>query len=314
MSSNAEELPEVVKENAAKFAQENRPKQDALDELLSKSDEYFMPWEVVELPSKGAYYENMPGGKIKVRPMGIDVDKMMANQRIVQSGELLNKIIEACVQLPDGMTVMDLLAGDQFFLLYYLRGITHGPDYEFVTDCPVCGTKSTYDYNLADLSKTIKGPNNDYLAEPMSVELPFISSKLGKKVEALVRLLRVRDISAMSKGNVAVVDPLKKGVARSRGQNQPKASKQDADELYTKNISMTIVGFKVDGVEYKDSRKMQLIDKLHQRDSATIREFIDSVTPGIDTSVDVTCQNDECKKEYSISLPFGEGFFRSPKR
>jgi hypothetical protein len=308
------ELPDVVKENAAKSAQLNQPQYDVLDEILKKSDDFFMPWENVELPSKGIYYSNMPKGIIKVRPMGIDVDKMMANQRIVQSGDLLNKIIEACVQLPDGMTVQDLLAGDQFFLLYYLRGITHGSDYEFVTDCPHCGVKSTYDYNLSDLSKTIKGPNPEYPVEPMSVELSFISGKIGKKVEALVRLVRVKDVSAMSKGNNTVIDPLRRGKARVRGQGAPKVSKQDADDLYTKNISMTIVGFRVDGIEFKDDRKSQLIDKLHQKDSATIREFIDSVTPGIDTSVEVTCQNEECKKDYSISLPFGENFFRPSKK
>jgi hypothetical protein len=307
------DLPEIVKENAAKMEQSNQPKKDSLDEILSKSNEYFMPWESVELPSKGVYYENMPNGIIKVRPMGIDVDKMMANQRIVQSGELLNKIVEACVQLPDGMTVQDLIAGDQFFLLYYLRGITHGSDYEFVSDCPHCDTKSTYNYNLSDLSKTIKGPNSEYPVEPMGVELPFISSKIGKKIEALVRLVRVRDVSEMSKGNNITIDPLKRGIARVRGQGTPKVSKQDADDLYTKNISKTIVGFRVDGVEFKDDRKSQLIDKLHQKDSATIRAFIDSITPGIDTSVEVTCQNDECKKEYSISLPFGENFFRPSK-
>ncbi len=307
-----DDLPEAVKENAARVAREEKPKKDALDDLLSKSDDYFMPWEDVKLPSEGIYYTNMPNGTIKVKPMGIDVDKMMANQRIVQSGELLNKIIEACVQLPEDMTVHDLLAGDQFFLLYYLRGMTHGSDYEFVTDCPHCGTKSTYDYDLSDLSKTIKKPHPDHPIEPMAVELPFISGKMNSKVEALVRLMRVKDIIAMSKGD-NVIDPLKRGKARSRGNNAAKAVKQNADDIYTKNISTAIVGFRVNGVEFKDDRKLQLIERLHQKDSATIREFIDSITPGIDTAVEVTCQNDECKKDYSISLPFGENFFRPSK-
>ena len=309
-----DELPDQVIENAAKMAkgEQTQPKTDLFDELLGKSDDYFMPWETVELPSKGQYYDNMPNGTVRIRPMGIDVDKMMANQRIAQSGELLNKIIEACIQLPEGMSVQDLISGDQFFLLYYLRGITHGPEYEFVTDCPHCGTKSTYDYNLSDLSKTIKGPHPDYPVEPMSVELPFISGKLNKKIEAIVRLIRVKDISAMAKGSTVVIDPIKRGKARSRGQSN-KIIKQDSEDLYTKNITMSIVGFRVDGIEFRDDRKLQLMDRLHQRDSSTIRAFVDSITPGIDTTVEVTCQNDECKKDYSISLPFGENFFRSTK-
>jgi hypothetical protein len=309
--ADKDSLPEAVKENVARVF--SNKESDALDNILSQEDDYFMPWEDVVLPSKGVYYDNlMPDGIIKVKPMGIDVDKMMANQRIVASGELLNKIIEACVKLPDGMTVNDLLAGDQYFLLYYLRGITHGNDYEFVSDCPSCGTKSTYDYNLSDLSKTIKGPNPDYPVEPMEVELPYISEKTKSSVSAMVRLLRVKDMRDMVRGNV-VIDPIKKGKARSRGQSNG-ISKQSADDIYTKNITTAVIGFKVDGKVFSDDRKDKLIEKLHQKDTVTIREFIDSITPGIDTSVDVTCQNNECNRDYSISLPFGENFFRPSKK
>jgi hypothetical protein len=319
MPDDMQELPdEVVRniERAKAEEQEVVADLDDFDKILQRADEnYFLAWETVELPSKGVYYDGkIPGGKLKVRPMSIDVDKMMANQRIAQSGELLNKIVEACVEMPDEMTIYDFLAGDQFFLLYYLRGITHGPDYEFALECPHCKTTSTYEYDLAELSSTVKNPNPDYLDEPMAVQLPVLSSKMSQSIEALVRLVRVRDISAMGKSkDDDIFDPIRMGKARNKGKKQSKSKKVDASDTYTSSMNMQIVGFRIDGVDYTDKRKNALISKLHQRDTATIRDFIDDVSPGIDTTIEVTCQNEECGKDSSVPLPFSENFFRPSK-
>ena len=321
MPDDMQDLPDEVVQNIERAKAEEAPVQpdmDDFDKLLKKADEdYFLAWETVELPSKGVYYDGkIPGGKLKVRPMSIDVDKMMANQRIAQSGELLNKIVDACVEMPDGMTIYDFLAGDQFFLLYYLRGITHGSDYEFALECPHCGVTSTYEYDLTELSSTVKGPNPDCLEEPMAVQLPVLSEKMNQEIEALVRLVRVRDISAMNKSkDDDVFDPIRMGRARNKGNKQTKKSKStNASDTYTSSMNMQIVGFRVNGTDFTDSRKNALISKLHQRDTATIRDFIDEVSPGIDTTIEVTCQNEDCGKDSSVPLPFSENFFRPSKR
>ena len=291
---------------------------DSLESLLqSMTDGQYIPWEKVQLPSKGQYYDNkIPDGFIEVKPFSIDVDKMTTNQRLVASGDLLNKIVESCVRFPDpSFTVYDMLAGDQHFLLYYLRGITHGSEYEFVTNCPFCDTKNVYEYNLGELSKTIKGPHKDYLDEPMAVLLPQLSKTQKVEIMALIRLVRVSDVLAMTKmeNNQEAWDPLNKAKARSKGEKKEKVNRISSEKAYSDNMKLQIVGVRIDGKDYKDSRKNIVVDKLHQRDTAAIRDFIDMVSPGIDTTLEVTCQSKDCGKEYAVPLPFGENFFRSVK-
>ncbi len=312
------ELPAEVIKNIDKHLQAQEPQTDALGSLLQAVNDsgQYIPWEKVQLPSKGQYYDGkMPEGYIEVRPFSIDVDKMTSNQRLVASGELLNKIVEVSVRFPDpSFSVYDLLAGDQHFLLYYLRGITHGPEYEFALPCPFCEQKGIFEYNLGDLVKTMKGPNKKYPDEPMPVLLPQLSLTSGKEVMALIKLVRVRDIAAMSTtSNAEVWDPVNRGRARAKGDKKESKAKANPEKAYLDGMKMQIEGFRIDGVDFSDIRKNDLVNKLHQKDAAAIRDFIEQVSPGIDTTLEVTCQNSECGKEYAVQLPFGENFFRSTR-
>lgn len=313
-----DKLPPTVA--AALDKQEKVKPTDAFESMLQKiasPDGQYIPWEKVQLPSKGQYYDGrIPDGWVEVKPFSIDVDKMTSNQRLVASGELLNKIVECCVRFPDDtFSVYDMLAGDQHYLLYYLRGITHGPEYEFVVNCPFCETKSIYEYDLGNLQKTLKTPNPEFPVEPMAVKLPQLSKLQNQEVMALVRLVRVKDIAAMTKisNNVDVHDPINKAKARSKSDKKDAKPKADSDKAYLDGMKLQITGIRIDGVDFNDTRRNILIEKMHQRDTSTIRSFIDSISPGIDTNLEVTCQNSECGKEYAVPLPFGENFFRSTK-
>lgn len=317
------ELPDTMAQEMARNKKEAEVQSDLLSQLLDHvSSTNYIPWEKVQLPSKGIYYEDkMPNGYLEVKPMGVDVDKMLTNQRLAQSGELLNKIVESCTRFPPDMNVRELLAGDFNYLLYYLRGITHGPTYEFVSDCPHCGTKNVYEFDLTNLYSTVKNNHPDYPEEPMSVLLPKLSETFGKDVYVMVRLVRVDDIMKMSQpGNDEIFDPVKHGEVRVRNKNKNNKtiinnkSKDDISKIYENNMKQQIVGFDIDGVIFTDARKFQITNKLHQQDTSTIREFIDDISPGIDTSLEVVCNNSECGKESMISLPWNENFFRPGKK
>lgn len=323
--TNEEDFDGIPQDNIAQQIArkhlENATKEDLLSKLIDhvQSDNY-IPWEKLKLPSAGVYYgDKLPGGLLEVKPMGVDVDKMLTNQRLIQSGELLNKIVESCTRFPADMSVRELLAGDFNYILYYLRGITHGPNYEFNSQCPHCKTKNVYNFDLGELHNTFKGPHPDHPEEPMSVHLPKLSESFGKDVNAVVRLIRVDDIMKMSQpGNDEIFDPVKQSRARIRQKSNNKSEirneSEDLSKVYENNMKNQIVGFEIDGIRFTDARKHALIDKLHQQDTAIIREFIDEISPGIDTSLEVTCQNDKCKKEAVISLPWNENFFRPNKR
>ena len=318
-----QELPDTTGQQIARQKEqeleEQRLQTDILGELLNhvEKGDHYIPWEKVTLPSKGVYYGGaLPGGVLEVKPMGVDVDKMLTNQRLIQSGSLLNNIIEACTKMPPDFSVNKMLAGDWNFLLYYLRGITHGNEYEFTSECPHCKTKNIFNFDLNELQSTIKWADEKYPVEPMGVVLPKISQTFGKEVTALVRLVRVSDINKMAKGNSnEVLDPVRSGRARVRNRNRRKQTQirneqQDMQQVYDDNMKTQIVGIEIDGQQFKDDRRFQIIDNLHQKDSAAISAFIDEIAPGIDTSIEVTCQNPECAQDLSISLPWSEAFFR----
>lgn len=310
-----EQLPEAVVRNSEKIHKEEKSA-DLLDKLVGHVQNNYIPWEKVQLPSKGIYYDDkMPDGYLEVKPMGVDVDKMLTNQRLIANGELLNKVLEACTKLPEGFSIREMLSGDFNFLLYYLRGITHGPEYEFVADCPSCKTKNTFTFDLNNLNETITWADEQYLEEPFSVQLPILSKSFGKPVSALVRMIRVNDIMRMARpGNDKVFDPVKRGNVSVRNKKQKTIIRnqgQDLERIYEDNMKSQIVGIEIDGQEFRQREKLNsVIDQMHQRDAAVIREFLDRISPSIDTTLDVTCVNEECENEFSVNLPFNENFFR----
>lgn len=323
-----QELPDPVIRNAeaAEAAKKEKDTGSALDKLLGhiQKDEY-IPWEKVQLPSKGLYYDGkIPDGWLRVKPMGVAVDKMLTNQRLIANGEILNKVLESCTELPDDFNIREMLSGDFNFLLYYLRGITHGPEYEFAADCPNCKSKNMFNFDLGELSSTVTWANEDYSEEPFEVELPMLTKTFGSSVKALVRMIRVDDVMKMaSGGNDKIYDPVKRGrvsVRKKKEKNKTiiKNQGQDLERIYEDNMKSQIVGLVVDGQTFmigKDSAKIHnIIGSMHQRDAATIRQFLESVSPGIDTALDVVCENSECQQEFSVNLPFNENFFRPNSR
>ena len=108
-------------------------KKNLLDEILSKPKGSLIPWEKVKLPSSGVYYDGqIPNGEIEVRGWGIQTDKILATARLAQTGQSINYIFMNCIRIPNEFDHMNLLVGDRMFLLYYLRGITYGNEYEHI--------------------------------------------------------------------------------------------------------------------------------------------------------------------------------------
>lgn len=283
------------------------PELDALDKVLAMSEDQVFPWEEVVLPSEGYYYDNaMPGGRVQVRPMGIFADKILATQRLAQSGQSLDWLFRKCTKFPvQDWNPLNLLAGDRIFLLYYLRGITHGNMYEFIVRCTneECGQSHTSEYDLNQLQKTIIKPKYDLGTEPFRVVLPHMSKISKTEFWVKVRLLRGYDMQSMLTGKKIFKKIQSTG--RNVDKNLIANSDVDTDQTLEDNLNMLIV----DAMGSKDKIKIKnLVSKLHSSDTAAIREFIKDASPGIDTTIMVTCPS--CNQEMRMELPITESFFR----
>ena len=281
--------------------------EELLDALLNLPEDSLIPWEEVPLPSRGLYYSGaIPGGVVKVRAMGTFADRILATARLAQSGQSIDYLLEHCVQLPNKFPPLELLAGDRVFLLYALRGITHDNIYEFMIECPNCEAMQNCTYDLNDLQRTLT-VGNPSIPEPAKVILPYLSATTKRETWVEVRFLRGKDVSALAQKQ-RFNKKLKGTSIRSAGQrNVGKMTQKPVviDDTLTENLNMIVVSFM--GVQ--DPFKIKsLMTKLHGSDTAAIREFLRQHSPGIDTTIEVPCN--DCGTNFRTELPITESFFR----
>lgn len=287
--------------------------EEFINELLSTPEEQLIPWEECYLPSRGIYYD-WPDGVVMVKAMGQTAEKILATQRLAQSGQSIDYLFRNCCKFPDGFDPADLLLGDRVFLLYFLRGITYGNMYEFMITCPNqnCQATNTHQYDLNELAGTIVWADPSLGKEPFRVDLPYLSSATGRDVWVGVRFLRAADSNDMlAKRKMRRKMFARPGGVRSRQQRQQQQrqqQQQQIDETITENLEKIVVS--VMGV----SDPMQVrsfISRLHSQDTTAIREWLRVNTPGIDNTIVVECP--ECGHEFTTELPITESFFRPAK-
>jgi hypothetical protein len=290
-----------------------------LDKILQTPPEQLIPWEDCYLPSRGLYYDgDWDNGLVKVRPMGQVAEKILATERLAKSGQSIDYLFRECCQFPDGFDPVNLLLGDRVFLLYFLRGITHGNMYEFAFTCPneECQTVSTHSYDLNELANTITWADPSLGNEPFRVDLPYLSSATGRSVWVGVRYLRAYDANdILAKRKFKDKARVKPGnTVRTRGRNVANFNKnsQQNDQLneaLTDNLEKVIVSVMGSNDPFKIR---EFISRMHAKDTATVREWLRERTPGIDNTVIVGCPN--CNAEFTVELPITEAFFRPSKQ
>jgi len=290
--------------------------EDIVDSIIQIPEAQLIPWEECTIPSKGMYY-NWTSGVIQVKAWGANVDKILATSRLAQTGQSIDYMLASCCKFPDGFEPTQLLVGDQIFLLYYLRGITHGNIYEFITTCPNpdCQATGAFTADLNELAETIVWADESLGAEPFKVSLPYLSKKVGKDIWVALRYMRVADSQYIIRQRRATNRAVGRGGharVRKRQQKRLGAPQQevqtgqiDIDDSLMKNLETIVVSAL--GVE--DRFKIRaFVDKLHSSDLAVIREWLRDHSPGIDTQVELNCG--ECGNEFRVMLPITEAFFR----
>lgn len=278
---------------------------DVVDYLLTTNQDELLPWETVQLPSLGYFYgDNIPDGKVQVRPTGLTADKILSTQRLVQSGKALDHIFQRYVRLPNNFPPANLLVGDRTFLLFYLRGITHGNMYEFSVECSdeSCKAKSFHTYDLNYMADNIKYPQHKQ--EPIRIPLPYLTAKLGADVWVEARFMRGHDLMTLDKKDklqervVGSVRSAKTGRSMSRSNEINRRLEQSMYLLITSINGNTDLG-KVHKI---------ISEKMSSNDIQMINSELDRYSPGVDLEVTVDCP--ECGNEMTMQLPLSESFFR----
>jgi hypothetical protein len=278
---------------------------ELLEHIIQLPEDALLPLETVELPSHGQFY-GWPSGLIKVRPIGTMAEQALLNQRTAATGENIDNMIKACCEFPQGFDPSDLIVGDTTYLIYYIRGISYGKDYEFIMQCPHCNESSTYSYDLSNLSQFVRYAKQG-MVEPVEIVLPDISERVGREVTVGLRFTRRSDMITLLARKKSLSKATGIGRASKPGTFNKKTS-EDNTALILANVDNNVVSV----LGNSDLMKIrEVCNRLSSADRQTIRDWLKDNTPGLDATVEVNCPS--CDEVSSIALPVTESFFRKKK-
>ena len=242
-------------------------------------------WTIAEeftLPSKGKVYSQDVNPNIKIRSMTTEEEmKRLGHSPYIY--KMFSNIIDDCLVEKPNISTYDMCIGDYQFLLYKLRSVTYGPDYEVATMCPHCGNKNTIKVNL-DKLKT--NSFEDSMKKYMEFELP-VSKKLIKLKLQTPRMLDE--------------------VNRKTKELQEHSSDIDSEPAILFNVVSLIET--IDGQVISEQKLENFVRKLPMKDTNFILQNSKKLIMGIgiDTTISHTCES--CNNEFKLQLPITGEFF-----
>lgn len=143
--------------------------------------------EAFTLPSKGLVYEEEVNPEVLLSSMTTR-HEMLRLSNTDDSYKILAQIIDDCIESDMGISSYDLCLGDFQYLLFKLRIVTFGPEYELRGACPFCGFEQTSTVNLDELkTKEFDESINDL----MELKLPVTESNIEFKLQTPRMLDRI---------------------------------------------------------------------------------------------------------------------------
>lgn len=238
--------------------------------------------ESYTLPSKGLIYEETVNPEIILGSMKTK-HEMMRLSASDNNNKIMADIIDDCIVENPGISSYDMCLGDYQYLMYKLRTVTFGPEYEMFGICPYCGSENNITVNLDELEV------NEYteeLADLLTLELPV------SKHEVTLTLQTPR-----------ILDKINRKVAEDR---RRKKTTDNPALLYT--ITTSIV--ELDGEEPNPFSLEEVIKDLPMKDTNLLLNRINEINSkiGVQLDVDATCS--VCGKYFVAPFRIFPSFFR----
>lgn len=250
--------------------------------LLSRLDS-IITWEKISLPSKGKFYTNIPS-ELHVKPMTGYEEQIMTSQRFVKKGEAIDKIFEKCIKEP--INPKELLVEDRTYILIFLRGISHTPEYDVEIKCPNCDFRFNEMIHLN------------------SLELEICDDTFGP--ENLQGTLPTSKFSYSYRFPTGADDV---AVTNYREKRLKEFSKDQEDDSWFFRTATLL--HNIDGVTNKQEL-MFLLKKLPVSDVAHLRNEINDPPFGVNTLIPSVCV--KCNEEFEAELPYDSNFFFPRKK
>lgn len=237
-----------------------------------------VPFDVIELPSKGLLY---PGRQstVKVEYLTASDENILTSPNLLKSGKVLDVLLERKVK-DSPVPFSDLLLGDRNAIMVWLRATGYGHMYPVRLVDPATVEEFDYEVDLNTLETTslVVEPNEN---NEFSFDLP-VSKKTIK-----FRLLTVGD-------ERQIVEKTEK---------RKRTTKSLISNTLTYRLERQIT--EVDG-NRDPAFISRFIQVLPAMDSLKFREYADEIEPGIELEVDVEGPSGE---NFRSPVPLGLNFF-----
>ena len=247
---------------------------------IPMDDEFKVPTEEVELPSRGAFYT---GGKssVRVKYLTADEDNILFSPELIRNGKVLDVLLESTVMDRD-LRPDEMVSGDRNYLLIAIRKTGFGSEYKpGEIMCPECGQsdKPTVDLDRLKPRMLEYSPNQHGEYE---LELPVT------KVIVKFRLLRGSDEKRLAK---SIDSGSKKGGVK-------------VSKLVTERYILQIM--EVNGNRDK-TYISRFISAMPTKDSLFFREYNRQIEPGIDLNYEFECPH--CGHIHEQDVPINQRLF-----
>lgn len=233
-------------------------------------------YDVVELPSRGIYYQNKKKS-VRVAYLTASDENILSSSALINSGGVVEELLKRKI-LDKDITVDDIIEEDRQAILIFLRNTAFGTEYNVTLTDPKTDEEFTVQVDLSTLKtkefNLVPDSNNEYsfFMEKSKVEVTFnfLTKKQEKEIDEIKR-------SWNGLGVAPIITKQLEFMIKSVGGNKD---------------LMTIRNF---------------VESLPIKDSQDFRKYVNENKPGLDLTQEVITPSGD---KTQIELGFGVEFFR----
>ena len=242
------------------------------------------PTEIVDLPSKGFFYEAdnpLSSGQVEIKYMTAKEEDILTSTNLIKKGIVLDKLLQSLI-ISD-INYDSLLVGDKNALMIAARILGYGKDYKIEVNCPSCNAKNEDNIDLTQLQhKEIDFENHSKGVNEFEFTLPSSN-----------RLIKYKLLCSLDDKNIdSEIKSLKK-------------FNKDVDSEITTRLKHVVTA--IDGETDKGKIRKFIDEEFLSRDSLAFRNHLSEFTADVDMNYYFSCA--ECAHEKVMPIPMTVEFF-----
>ena len=249
----------------------------------SQTSSFEVPFDVIELPSKGKLYKGTTlEGKtsLEIQYLTAAQEDILTSPNLLQSGKVLDVLLRSVIR-DKRINTKELLLGDRNAIVVWLRSTGYGELYPVELACKSCSFSFTNEFDLSKLEtkELTEEPDEDGL---FSLNLPT------RKNVIKYSLLTAGDEEKIMR----MIEDRRK--------------KTNSQVMNAATIRMKYMIKSIDG--NSDLIKISnYVDSMPVKDSRYFRNIVNEIEPGIIMGQEVSCPS--CGNVNKEDIPIRENFF-----